>query len=264
LEFAVEVAVDDLHEEFAEIGESGCGDGFVGEGIYGVAEHAGGEGAGLDGHFGAGNAAITLTGESVTQSVEKCGRRRYRFAAGRGDEGFAALDAFVERGKEAEETDHPEIEIGDGHPDGGGFKRLEDGPGEAEDGVIGLAVRHEVVEHFGEVGKGDGARVVHGGGERREKHVTGVEAGEFLSLAVLPLGANTGGGFEGSAETLLGALGGLGDALHLAFGAGKESDEQIGLSQRVGAENDGLRLLEGHGGIVEQGFKVSRFHRFQG
>jgi len=31
LEFAVEVAVDDLHEEFAEIGESGCGDGFVGE-----------------------------------------------------------------------------------------------------------------------------------------------------------------------------------------------------------------------------------------
>ena len=48
LEFAVEVAVDDLHEEFAEIGESGCGDGFVGEGIYGVAEHAGGEGAGRD------------------------------------------------------------------------------------------------------------------------------------------------------------------------------------------------------------------------
>jgi len=70
-----------------------------------------------------------------------------------GRRGIRRTRCIRRAGKEAEETDHPEIEIGDGHPDGGGFKRLEDGPGEAEDGVIGLAVRHEVVEHFGEVGK---------------------------------------------------------------------------------------------------------------
>jgi len=45
-------------------------------------------------------------------------------------------------------------------------------------------------------------------------------------------------------------LGGFGDTFHLAFGAGEESDEKIGLAERVGAQDDRLGLLEGHGGIV--------------
>jgi hypothetical protein len=68
----------------------------------------------------------------------------------------------------------------------------------------------------------------------------------------LPIGADAGEGFEGSAETLLRTLGGFGDAFHLAFRAGEKRNEQVGLTQRVGTEDDCLGLLEGHGGIVEQ------------
>ena len=170
----------------------------------------------------------------------------------------AALDALVERGKEAHEAKHPEIEVGDGHPDGAGFEVLEDGPGEAEDGVVGLAVGEEFVEHFGDVGEGDTAGVIDGAGERGQEHVAGVEAGEFAAFAILPEGADAGGGFEGSAEALLRALGGLGDAFHLAFGAGEESDEQVGLAKRIGAQDDRLGLLEGHGKDCRAGFRVSR------
>ena len=157
LEFAVEMAVDDLHEEFAQVGEARGGQRLgpllFNDAIDGIAEDEGGEGAGLEGHLRAGDAAVVAAGESVAQCVEEGG-----LAGERG----GAFDAGVERGKKAHEAEHPEIEVGDGQPDGAGFQRLEDGPGEAEDAVVGFAVGQELVEHFGDVGEGDAARVVHG------------------------------------------------------------------------------------------------------
>ena len=215
-----------------------AGSGLGGDALDGVAEDAGGEGAGFDRHLRAGDAAVVLADEAVAQGVEEGG-----LAGERG----GALDALVERGKKAHEAEHPEIEVGDGQPDGAVFERLEDGPGEAEDAVVGLAVGEEFVEHFGNVGEGDQARVVHGRRERRQKHVTGFEAREIAARAVLPVGADAGERLECPAEALAGALGGLGDTLDLALRAGEEGDEQVGLAQRIGAEDDGLGLLEGHG-----------------
>jgi hypothetical protein len=156
LEFAVEVAVDDLHEEFAEVGEAGRGQRLVGEVIDGIAEHAQGEVSGFERHLGAGYASVTLADQTVAQGVEK---RRLA------DERFATFDALVERGKEAHEADGPEVEVGYGHPDGTGFEALEDSPGEAEDPVVGFAVGHEFIKHFGDVGESYAAGVVHWGGE---------------------------------------------------------------------------------------------------
>jgi hypothetical protein len=236
-QLAVEMAVNDLHEEFAEVGEARGGKRLGGEVIDWTAEHAGGEGAGFRSELGAGGAMVALADKAVAESMEK-GRLA--------DQRFATLDALVQRRQEAQKTDHPEIEIGDGEPDGIGFQRLEDGPGEAEDSIVGLAVGQEIVEHFSDVREGDGAWVIHRGGQGGKKRVTGVEAGELAAFAVLPGGADTGEWLEGSAETLLRALGALGDSLDLAFGAGEEGDKQIGLAERVGAKDNGLGLLEGH------------------
>src|ERR1039458_4270934 len=135
LEFAVEMTVDDLHEEFAQVGEARgrqwLGPLLLNEAIDGVAEDEGGEGAGLEGHLRAGDAAVLLTDQAVAQGVEE---------SGLGGERGGALDALVDRGKKGPEAEQPEIEIGDGQPDGAGFQRLEDGPGEAEDAVVGFAV----------------------------------------------------------------------------------------------------------------------------
>jgi len=238
LEFAVEVAEEDLHEELAEVGEAVGGKGLVGEMIDRVAEDAGGEGARFQRELGAGDAAVVLTGKAVAQGVEK-GRLV--------GERVTALDARVERRKKTHEAEHPEIEVGDGQPDGTGFERLKDGPGKAEDAIVGFAVREEFVEHFGDVGKSDAAGVSDGRGERRQEDVTGVEASELAAFAVLPLGTDAGEGLEGSSEALAGTLGGLGNTFYLAFSAGEKGDEQVGFAQRVGAEDDGLGLLEGHG-----------------
>src|ERR1700687_5959656 len=92
LEFAVEMAVDDLHEEFAQVGEARGGSALGGEALDGVAEDSGGEGAGFDGHLRAGDAAVVAAGVSVAQCVEEGG-----LAGERG----GAFDAGVERGKKA-------------------------------------------------------------------------------------------------------------------------------------------------------------------
>src|ERR1700692_148959 len=104
------MSVYDLHEKFAQVGKAGVRAGLIREMIDGVAEHARGEFAGFKRHLRAGNAAVTLADQAITQSMEP-GRLA--------EQRFTAFDALVEWRKEAKEPDHPEIEVGDGHPNGG-------------------------------------------------------------------------------------------------------------------------------------------------
>jgi hypothetical protein len=134
-----------------------------------------------------------LADQAVAQSMEESGLAGKR---------FGTLDTGVERGKKAHEAEHPEIEVRDGQPDGPGFECLENSPGEAKDPIVRFAIGEKFVEHFGDVGEGDTALVIHGRGERRQEHVTGFEAGEVAAGTILPEGANAGCGFERSAESL--------------------------------------------------------------
>src|SRR5476651_1648421 len=99
LQFAVEVAVDDLHEELAQVSEPRGWNRLVREGIDRIAEHARGQITRLNRHLRTGNAPMLLADETITQSMEPC-----RFA----EERRATLDAFVECREKAHQANHPE------------------------------------------------------------------------------------------------------------------------------------------------------------
>src|SRR6266540_3305609 len=113
---------------------------------------------------------------------------------------LSALDALIERRKKAEEAQHPESEIGDGQPDGARLQSLQHRPGETKDGVAGLAVGEQFVEHLADMRKRDEARVVERGRKRRQEHVAGVEAGEVAAGRLRPERANQGERLQRASE----------------------------------------------------------------
>src|SRR3974390_370995 len=58
--------------------------------------------------------------------------------------------------------------------------------------------------------------------------------------------ANTGERFERTSEATARLLGRTRNSLELALSASKQGDQQVGLAQRIGSQNDRFRLLQGH------------------
>src|SRR5438874_11838373 len=123
---------------------------------------------------------------------------------------------------------------------------MKHGGGEAEDVVVGIVVRQELVEYFGNISEGGGVRVVDAVSERRFDDLERIEAGELLLRFQFILGADDSERLERSAEASFGALCSLGYTFDFAFVPREECDQQVRLMHGVGSEDDGFGELE-HG-----------------
>jgi hypothetical protein len=123
------------------------------------------------------------------------------------------------------------------------------GARQAEQRVVHFAVRQQLVQQLGHVPQGDGPRVIYLRGQGRLHDFAGVQPGQLAPFALLPEGAHQGERLQGPAEALARLARRPRHAPHLAFGAGEERDQQVGLAQRVCSQHDGLGLLQRHGSL---------------
>jgi len=117
---------------------------------------------------------------------------------------------------------------------------FEDGHEQAEDGFLGVVLGEGLVEEFGEEAEDGDAGVIDGLGEGGAEDFELVEADQFLAGSLGEEGAGDGHGFESAAKALAAFEGGFGDAFDAAVVAGEEADDQVGLLDGPGAEDDGF------------------------
>lgn len=234
------MAFEEVEGEAAEVGGAGAGEVFGGEGGEWGAEDALGEGGGFGGKRDGAGAAVIVAGDTVAG---------WRVVEGAAAKVFAADDAVAEFGHPAHETVHPEREVESREPDAVDLELVEDGEREAEDGVVGGLLGQGLFEDFGDELEGGGTGVVDGVGERRGENFEGVETDEGVDGLARAFGvgrADVGHGLEGPAEAAAGSHGVAGDALDAALIAGEEADEEVGLEEGPGAENDRFTMALDH------------------
>src|SRR5579883_3014923 len=82
----------------------------------------------------------------------------------------------------------------------------------------------------------------------------GVQADEFAIFFLVIGHGGVGEALEAGAEAGFRAAGAVGDAAELALVAGEEADDEVGLAERVGLEDEGFARASGHGydGVSDQ------------
>jgi antitoxin PrlF len=230
-EFAFEVALDGLEGEAAQILGAAAGPGFGGKGGDRGMQDALGQLPGIGAELAGADRAMNGAEEAVAVDAEPNFRAVQGLATGR---------AVEQVGEQAHEAGHPELEVGERHPEllRGGL--VEDGGEEAKDGLLGVVVGEGLIEQLGVKAEDGEADRIDRRGERRAEDFKLVEADQFLTGPLGKPGAGLGHGLERSAETLAAFERGLGHAADPAVVAGEETDDQVGLVDRPGAQNHGL------------------------
>ena len=249
LQAVLDVALEGFDGEAAEVGDAGWGPVFGGEVADGAAEDSQ---SGLDGggrERGAARAAVVVAGDAVAgggvPDLAVASGWATADSGGTFDGGAAAQrctadDAVAKLRHPAHEAIHPETKVGYGEPDAVDLELGKGGEREAEDGVLGGLLGEGLFEDLGDKLESGGAGVIDGLRERRGEDLEGVEADEFLTGALGIAGADVGHGLECAAEALTRAQGVAGDTLDAALIAREEADEQVGLEEGPGAQNDGF------------------------
>ena len=149
--------------------------------------------------------------------------------------------------QKSHEPRHPQLKVRERHPQHRAAQLLQNRQAQTKHCVARLTVGHQLVEQLGNMRQRRGPRITHLGGHRRLDHFAGVEPRQFLALAVVVKRPHIGERLKSASEAASGLHGRARHAFHLAFHAGKERDQQVGLAQRIRAQNDRFRLLQRHG-----------------
>ena len=237
-ELALEVALEGLEGEAAQVLGAAAGPGLGGKGGGWRTQHAlrqqpriRGKGAGIA-------VAMEVAEEAITQGVE---------AGFAGHEGLAAGGAVRDVGQQAHQAGHPEGEIGERHPGLLDRGLVEDREQQAEDGFLGVVLGEGLVDDFSIEAENGHANVIDGRGERRTDDFQLVEADELLAGALGKPGLRYRHGFQSATEAFAALERGFGDTLDPAVVAREEAHDQVGLVDRPGAQNHGFGGEHGHG-----------------
>ena len=118
---------------------------------------------------------------------------------------------------------------------------------EAEGSVLGLALGEDSFGDFRDEGHGERGAIVLMNVEKGFEDFALADADEVAGFTFVEPDAKVGERLEGGAETALGPARALSDPAQAAVIPRQERDEAVGITERVGTQDDGLGVVERHG-----------------